>query len=129
MNQQKRALLFRPCSRSRSLSRLSVSLSGGEFVPLRNLVAQLGVAAATDQLDLVRHFCRHDEEEESRGACLRQTRPEQIVKVFFFFGLQVALLAGNIGCGAKCAARMYRCQEGNGDRGCYYVPERRRGWW
>lgn len=35
---------------------------GGFDIPLRNLVAEVGVAAATDQLDLVCHLGGHSDE-------------------------------------------------------------------
>lgn len=37
------------------------------FVPLCNLLAEVGVATATDQFDLVRHLGRHGEERKRVG--------------------------------------------------------------
>jgi hypothetical protein len=57
-------------------------------VPLGDLVAQLGVAAAADQLDLVCHFGGHGEK-EFRAAAGRRGPPSFLLCFF----LQV--LAGN----------------------------------
>ena len=69
-------------------------------VPLRNLVAKLGVAAAADQLDLVCHFGGHGDK-ISAGAVGRQERRVSFLCCF------LQLLAGNPAAGLSHASVAY----------------------